>query len=35
MTILLKGKTKVVWVRPSCCPADFEPSEVVIDALVL
>lgn len=30
MTILLKGKSKIVWVRPDGCPAGFEPFEVVV-----
>jgi hypothetical protein len=30
MTISLKGKSKITWVRPDGCPAGFEPSEVVV-----
>ncbi len=30
MTISLKGKSKIAWVRPDGCPAGFEPSEVVV-----
>lgn len=31
MTISLKGKSKISWVRTYGCPAGFEPSEVVVD----
>jgi hypothetical protein len=30
VTISLKGKSKITWVRPDGCPAGFEPSEVVV-----
>jgi len=30
MTISLKGKSKITWVRPDGCPAGFEPFEVVV-----
>lgn len=30
MTISLKGKSKIAWVRPDGCPAGFEPTEVVV-----